>query len=91
MKICMVLCTCGFLKDIRPSEPFVTEFLTGEWRNITREQVSENLECIFEQIIELHFFLYQLTGQQRNISSIYICLSTTTGNCFPCHRLFEVI
>jgi hypothetical protein len=60
MKICMVLCTCGFLKDIRPSEPFVTEFLTGEWRNITREQVSGNLDCIFEQIIELNFFFISI-------------------------------
>lgn len=31
----------GFLKEIRPSEPFIYEFLIGEWRNITEDQVNQ--------------------------------------------------
>lgn len=39
--ISLVLCMFGFLKEIRPSEPFIYEFLIGEWRNITEDQVNQ--------------------------------------------------
>lgn len=40
LKISLVLCTFGFFREFRPSEPFVTEFLLGEWRNITSDQLN---------------------------------------------------
>lgn len=40
LRVSLLLCIFGFLKDFRPSEPFVYEFLIGEWRNLTEEQVS---------------------------------------------------
>lgn len=40
LKISLILCTFGFFREFRPSEPFVTEFLTGEWRNVTEEEVN---------------------------------------------------
>jgi solute carrier family 19 (thiamine transporter), member 2/3 len=43
LKISLLLCTFGFLKEIRPSEPFITNFITGEWRNITDEQVNREI------------------------------------------------
>ncbi|XP_055716077.1 thiamine transporter 1-like [Phlebotomus papatasi] len=42
-RISLLLCIFGFLKEIRPSEPFVTDFLLGEWRNITEEQVNRDV------------------------------------------------
>lgn len=41
LKISAVLCVFGFLKEIRPSEPYITEFLVGHWnnRNITEDEV----------------------------------------------------
>lgn len=33
----------GFLKEVRPSEPFIYEFLIGEWRNITEDQVNQQV------------------------------------------------
>lgn len=39
LKISLMLCLFGFLKEMRPSDPFVYEFLSGEWRNITSEEV----------------------------------------------------
>jgi len=39
LKISCFLCVFGLLREIRPSEPYVTEFLVGEWRNITLEEV----------------------------------------------------
>jgi Reduced folate carrier len=43
IKISMVLCTFGFFRELRPSEPYVFEFLTGEWRNVTSEQVNREI------------------------------------------------
>ncbi len=35
-----LLCLYGFLKELRPSEPFLTEYLINpEWTNITLEEV----------------------------------------------------
>lgn len=39
LKISLLLCTFGFLKEIRPSEPFIVDYLAGPWRNLTMEQV----------------------------------------------------
>ena len=43
MKISLLLCVFGFLKEFRPSEPFIYEFLIGEWRNVTSEQVNQEV------------------------------------------------
>jgi len=40
LKISLILCTFGFFREFRPSEPFVSDFLTGEWRNVTEDQVN---------------------------------------------------
>ena len=35
-----ILCLYGFLKELRPSEPFLTEYLIDtKWVNITLEEV----------------------------------------------------
>ncbi|XP_055523376.1 thiamine transporter 1-like [Wyeomyia smithii] len=41
--ISLVLCIFGFLKEFRPSEPFVFQFLTGPWHNVTVEQVVQDV------------------------------------------------
>lgn len=44
IKITLVLCSFGFLREMRPSEPFVTEFLSnGEWRDVTADQVNRQI------------------------------------------------
>ncbi|XP_050350234.1 thiamine transporter 2-like [Nymphalis io] len=43
IKITLVLCLFGTLREIRPSEPFVTEFLLGDWRNITEDQLNREV------------------------------------------------
>lgn len=44
LKISLVLCSFGFFREFRPSEPFVTEFLSStEWRNITSEQLNRDV------------------------------------------------
>lgn len=43
LRISLLLCVFGFLKEIRPSEPFIYEYLIGPWRNITDEQVNQEV------------------------------------------------
>nr|XP_046480174.1 thiamine transporter 2-like isoform X1 [Neodiprion pinetum]XP_046480175.1 thiamine transporter 2-like isoform X1 [Neodiprion pinetum]XP_046480177.1 thiamine transporter 2-like isoform X1 [Neodiprion pinetum] len=42
-RISLLLCVFGFLKEFRPSEPFVTEYLTGPWKNFTETQVTQEI------------------------------------------------
>ncbi|XP_066150582.1 thiamine transporter 2-like [Euwallacea fornicatus] len=41
--VSLLLCAFGFLKEIRPSEPFIYEFLIGPWRNVTEEQITQQV------------------------------------------------
>ncbi|KAH8403136.1 hypothetical protein KR222_005775 [Zaprionus bogoriensis] len=43
LKISLLLCLFGFFREMRPSEPFVTEYLSGDWRNLTTEQVYQEV------------------------------------------------
>ncbi|XP_035032889.1 thiamine transporter 1 [Hippoglossus stenolepis] len=39
----VLLCTYGFFSMMRPIEPFLTEFLTGTYKNLTTEQVTRQV------------------------------------------------
>lgn len=41
LRVTLYLCTYGFFREFRPSEPFVSEFLSGPWRDITAEQITQ--------------------------------------------------
>lgn len=41
--ISLLLSLFGFLKELRPSEPFIYEFLIGEWKNLTESQVNQEV------------------------------------------------
>ncbi|XP_017857956.1 PREDICTED: thiamine transporter 2 [Drosophila arizonae] len=43
LKISLLLCLFGFFRELRPSEPFVTEYLAGDWGNVTTEQISQDV------------------------------------------------
>ncbi|KAJ8940041.1 hypothetical protein NQ314_010873 [Rhamnusium bicolor] len=44
LKVSLSLSVFGFLKELRPSEPFIYEFLIDErWRNLTEEQVNQEV------------------------------------------------
>ncbi|KAK9879538.1 hypothetical protein WA026_006608 [Henosepilachna vigintioctopunctata] len=46
LKISLILSLFGFFKEIRPSEPFVYEYLSGKWTNITEQEVSEQIFAV---------------------------------------------
>ncbi|MCL4154153.1 UNVERIFIED_CONTAM: hypothetical protein GTU68_014131 [Idotea baltica] len=39
IRTCILLCLYGFFKELRPSEPFLTEYLLGPYHNLTESQV----------------------------------------------------
>ncbi|KAL0113664.1 hypothetical protein PUN28_012656 [Cardiocondyla obscurior] len=43
IKISCILCMFGCFKEFRPSESFVTDYLTGEWKNFTAEKVNDEI------------------------------------------------
>lgn len=55
LRISLMLCVVGFLKEFRPSEPFVFEYMIGDWRNLTEAQVSQEV---------IPVSIYSLLGMQ---------------------------
>ncbi|XP_012527778.1 thiamine transporter 2 [Monomorium pharaonis] len=43
IKISCILCMFGCFKDFRPSESFVTDYLTGPWKNFTADEVNQQI------------------------------------------------
>ncbi|XP_073832376.1 thiamine transporter 1-like [Musca autumnalis] len=42
-KISGLLCIFGFVRELRPSEPYITEFLAGPWRNVTEDELNRQV------------------------------------------------
>ncbi|XP_034488866.1 thiamine transporter 2 [Drosophila innubila] len=57
LKISCLLCVFGFVREIRPSEPYVTEYLLGPWRNITNEQLTRDVYPVgtYSHLVQLVF------------------------------------
>ncbi|KAI4464901.1 folate transporter [Holotrichia oblita] len=66
IKLSALLCIFGFLKEIRPSDPFIFEYLAGEWRNITREEVLRDVLPIatYSQLAQL-IIVFLITDLSR--------------------------
>jgi thiamine transporter 2/3 len=39
LKLSILLCVFGFVKEFRPSEPFIIPYLAGEWKNFTDQVI----------------------------------------------------
>ncbi|KAH8292161.1 hypothetical protein KR054_006452 [Drosophila jambulina] len=57
LKISCLLCVFGFVREIRPSEPYVTEYLLGPWRNITNDQLMQDVYPVgtYSYLVQLVF------------------------------------
>lgn len=44
LRTCLLLCLYGFFKELRPSEPFLTEYLVQPPMNLTNEEVRTELK-----------------------------------------------
>lgn len=83
LKVSLLLCTYGFFNDFRPSEPFVTEFLAGEWRNITAEQLTRDVYPwgTYAYLIQL-VFVFLITDMLRFVMIELSC------KCLKCGVFF---
>lgn len=79
MKISLMLCTFGFLKELRPSEPFIVDFLTGPWRNVTADEVYSK----FQINVVVFFNNRFLSDKSRCISSGNLFLPSSISGGFP--------
>ncbi|XP_052859941.1 folate-like transporter 3 [Anopheles cruzii] len=71
LKVSLLLCVFGFFRELRPSEPFVTEFLSGEWRDIEPEQLNRDVYPIGTYShLGLLVFMFLLTDILRYKSII---------------------
>ena len=61
----LLLCVYGFLKELRPSEPFITEYLIEpKWVNITLEEVTIYYEkSLTFNIGIVRYFIFQLISK----------------------------
>ncbi|KAH8358648.1 hypothetical protein KR093_001516 [Drosophila rubida] len=66
LKISCLLCVFGFVREIRPSEPYVTEYLLGPWRNITEDQLTRDVYPVgtYSHLIQL-IFVFLITDFLR--------------------------
>ncbi|KAH8351294.1 hypothetical protein KR084_003028 [Drosophila pseudotakahashii] len=57
LKISCLLCVFGSIREIRPSEPYVTEYLLGPWRNITETQLTHDVYPVgtYSYLVQLVF------------------------------------
>uniref|UniRef100_A0A182QPN5 Reduced folate carrier n=1 Tax=Anopheles farauti TaxID=69004 RepID=A0A182QPN5_9DIPT len=71
LRVSLLLCVFGFFRELRVSEPFVTEFLSGEWRDIEPEQLNRDVYPIgtYSQVALL-VFVFLLTDVLRYKSII---------------------
>ncbi|XP_035906111.1 thiamine transporter 1-like isoform X1 [Anopheles stephensi] len=71
LQVSLLLCVFGFFRELRVSEPFVTEFLSGEWRDIEPEQLNRDVYPIgtYSQVALL-VFMFLLTDVLRYKSII---------------------
>ncbi|KAM8705827.1 hypothetical protein ACLKA7_010167 [Drosophila subpalustris] len=66
LKISCLLCVFGLVREIRPSEPYVTEYLLGPWRNITEEQLTQEVYPVgtYSHLVQL-IFVFLITDFLR--------------------------
>lgn len=68
IKTTSLLCLFGFLKDFKPSEPFLTQYLIEpKYANITLEEAYESVYPVWTySYLFVLIFVFLLTGKQEN-------------------------
>lgn len=91
---CLLLSAFGFLKEFRPSEPFVTEFLVGTWKNFTVQQVLKHyvldflIVLIFNAIFMYISFI--IVGYAGHLPCLDLFLFGSSVHCLHCNRSFTL-
>ncbi|XP_011699881.1 PREDICTED: thiamine transporter 2-like isoform X2 [Wasmannia auropunctata] len=74
LKISCMLCMFGCFKDFRPSESFLTDYLTGPWKNFTADQVNHEIYPVTTYCYSLTLILmFLITDFIRYKPIIILC------------------
>ena len=72
-RVLLILCLYGLFKELRPSEPFLTEYLIDPafGKNVTKDEVSSEIYPVWSYA----YFCLLIPGRLTNINySLYIYL-----------------
>lgn len=47
----LLLCTFGFVKELRPTDSYLNNYLTGPWVNLTEEQVFSGVLILYQHVM----------------------------------------
>ncbi|XP_037732185.1 thiamine transporter 2 [Drosophila subpulchrella] len=66
LKISCLLCIFGFLRELRPSEPYHAEILMGEWYHVTQDEVNRKVYPVGTySYLALLIFVFLITDLLR--------------------------
>ncbi|KAH8374644.1 hypothetical protein KR200_002395 [Drosophila serrata] len=66
LKVSCLLCLFGFLREIRPSEPYHAEILMGEWYHVTQDEVNRSVYPVGTySYLALLIFVFLITDLLR--------------------------
>ncbi|XP_034130899.1 thiamine transporter 2 isoform X2 [Drosophila guanche] len=66
LKISWVLCIFGFLREIRPSEPYHAEILMSDWYHVTQEEINRSVYPVGTySYLALQIFVFLITDFLR--------------------------
>ncbi|KAH8292162.1 hypothetical protein KR054_006451 [Drosophila jambulina] len=66
LKVSCVLCIFGFLRELRPSEPYHAEILMGEWYHVTQDEVNRSVYPVGTySYLALLIFVFLITDLLR--------------------------
>lgn len=69
-RISILLCSFGFLKEVRPSEPFLTNYLLGDqYFNMTEEDVSLSKDDTLGRVIIIFIIYHPYRSFKRSTPS----------------------
>ncbi|KYN13471.1 Thiamine transporter 2 [Trachymyrmex cornetzi] len=80
LKVSFILCMFGCFKDFRPSESFLTDYLTGPWKNFTASEVNHEIYPVTTySYLSTLILMFLITDFIRYKPIIILCgLSGTT-------------
>ncbi|XP_016950068.1 thiamine transporter 2 [Drosophila biarmipes] len=80
LRVSCVLCIFGFLRELRPSEPYHAEILMGEWYHVTQDEVNRSVYPVGTySYLALLIFVFLITDLLRY--KPVIVANAITGIC----------
>lgn len=98
-KTSLILCVFGFLKEFRPSEPFIVNFLLGPWKNFTIDEINQDMYSVgtyaYLAVLVAIFLVTDLLRYKpvivfMGVAGVACWVTLTWGLTMPLMQLVEV-